>query len=89
MTRATLCHTVSMMPNYLVEHESDNRVGEWARESVLDADLGVTWDVSFLSLNGELTLSHCQAPSPEAVRASAQAHGFAVDHITQVTALRR
>jgi hypothetical protein len=78
-----------MMPNYLVEHESVNRVGEWDRESVLDTNLGVTWDVSFLSLNGELTLSHCQAPSPEAVRASAQARGFTIDHITQVTALRR
>jgi hypothetical protein len=78
-----------MMPYYIVEHESINQVfREWERESVLDTNLGVTWDVSFLSLNGELTFSHCQAPSPEAVRASAQAHGFAVDHITQVTALR-
>jgi hypothetical protein len=77
------------MPNYLVEHGSVSRVEEWDRESALDTDLGVTWDVSFLSLYGELTLSHCQAPSPEAVRASAQVHGFAIDHITQVTALRR
>lgn len=89
VTSASSCRTVSTMPNYLVEHESADQVfGEWDRGLVLDTNLGVAWDVSFLSLNGGLTLSHCKAPSPEAVRASAQAHGFVVDRITQVTALR-
>lgn len=90
MTGGDHCRTVWCMPNYLVQYESVSQaVRESDARSHLDSELGVTWGITFLGLNCVVTFSHCEAPSPEALRASARAHGFAVERITQVTALRR
>jgi hypothetical protein len=52
-----------------------------------NADLGVTWVQSYLTLDKQKTFCIYDAPSPEAIRQAARRNGLPVDRITQVNVL--
>ena len=52
-----------------------------------NADLGVPWSLSYISVDKRKTLCVRDGPNPEAIRQAAQRNGLPVDHITRVTVL--
>jgi hypothetical protein len=76
------------MPRYIVERTFCGPV-----EIVVDGlirrngELGVTWLHSYVSDDGKSSFCFYDAPSPDAIRATAAANGLPVDRITQVLIL--
>lgn len=52
-----------------------------------NAELGVTWIHSFVSVDKHKTFCIYEGPSPEAIRQAALRNGLPVDRISQVTML--
>lgn len=84
------------MPRYVVERTFDdglaipvNDEGAQACLTVVDrnADEGVTWVHSYVSDDKCKTFCVYDAPSPEAIRKTAQRNDLPVDRITQVSVL--
>ena len=84
------------MPRYLVErtfqdglHIPVNADGSAVCLNVVDrnADEGVTWIHSYVSDDLKKTYCLYEAPSPEAIRETAEANQLPVDKITPVTVL--
>ena len=84
------------MPRYLVErtfpsglHVPCTTDGATACVNVVDrnAEGGVTWVQSFVSLDKEKTFCVYDGPSPEAIRRAAERNGLPVDQVTRVTVL--
>lgn len=84
------------MPRYVVERTFPDGLripiddkGVAGVGSVIDcnADAGVTWVHSYVSLDNRKTYCVYDAPSPEAIRATADRNQLPVDHITEVRVL--
>ena len=84
------------MPRYLVERSFPDGLaipvdenGAKVALGVVDgnAQLGVTWVHSYVSLDKETTYCIYDGPSPEAIRQAAQATGLPVNRITEVRVL--
>jgi hypothetical protein len=84
------------MPRYLVQRTFADGLGISAtsdgaarcREVVAhNAELGVTWGQSYVTIDGALSYCIYEAPSPEAVRRAAQRSGLPVDRVTEVRVL--
>jgi hypothetical protein len=84
------------MPRYVVERTFPNGLvipmnadGAEACLTVVDrnADEGVTWVHSYVSDDKTRTFCVYDAPSPEAIRKTAQRNELPVDRITQVRVL--
>jgi len=52
-----------------------------------NAELGVTWVHSYVTLDRQKTFCIYDAPSPEAIRQAAQRNGLPVDRISEVRVL--
>jgi Nickel responsive protein SCO4226-like len=52
-----------------------------------NAELGVTWIHSYVSNDKHTTFCVYDAPTPDAIRATAAANDLPVDHITEVRVL--
>jgi hypothetical protein len=84
------------MPRYLVQrtfpdglHLPVTEEGALACLGVVarNADLGVTWIHSYVSVDQATMVCLYDAPDPEAVRKAAARNGLPVDRITQVAVL--
>ena len=84
------------MPRYLVERTFPdgltvpmNDAGATALGGVImrNAEKGVTWVQSFVSPDKKHTFCVYDAPSPEAIRSTAQMNSLPVDKITEVRVL--
>ncbi len=84
------------MPRYIVERTFTEglripvtEAGAQTCLGVVDrnADLGVTWLLSYVSEDKRKTYCIYDGPNPEAIRQAAQRNGLPVDHITRVTVL--
>ena len=84
------------MARYMVERTFPNGLvipmtGEGAKAclGVVDrnAELGVTWVHSYVSLDKSKTFCVYDGPSPEAIRKVAERNGLPVDRISQVSVL--
>jgi hypothetical protein len=84
------------MPRYIVErtfpdglHIPVNAEGAQACNAVIDANArsGVTWIHSYVSDDLKKTYCLYEAPSPEAIRETAEANHLPVDKITPVSVL--
>jgi hypothetical protein len=84
------------MPRYIVERSfpecliiPTDPVGAKATLDVVDnnAEAGVTWVHSYVSEDKSKTFCVYDAPSPEAIRQTANVNGLPVDGITQVRVL--
>jgi hypothetical protein len=84
------------MPRYIVErtfpdglHIPINAEGAQACNTVIGANArsGVTWIHSYVSDDLKKTYCLYEAPSPEAIRETAEANQLPVDKITPVTVL--
>jgi predicted amidohydrolase YtcJ len=84
------------VPRYLVERSFPegfgirlDEHGEASCRAIVErnAERGVTWVQSYVSDDGAQTFCIYDAPSPEAVRATASANALPVDRITRVTVL--
>lgn len=76
------------MPVYMVERNFAERIEE-NREgadeiNLINADLGVSWIVSFLSADRSKTFCLYEAPSAEAIREAARRAGIPADVIVEV-----
>jgi hypothetical protein len=80
------------MPLYMIERTFAERleVTEESTDKVkaINAEEGVEWLYSFLSLDRKRTYCLYEAPNPEAIRAAARRAGVPVDAIIEVTELR-
>ena len=76
------------MPRYLVERSFPD-VGTLPVERVIDlnADDGVSWLHSYVSVDARTMVCVYDAPSPEAIRKAARRSDLPVDRITQVRVL--
>jgi Protein of unknown function (DUF4242) len=76
------------MPRYLVERTFPGGLGLQS-DAVIDANAqqGVTWLHSYVTLNRQRSYCLCDSPSPEAIRMAAGAIGLPVDRITEVQVL--
>jgi hypothetical protein len=76
------------MPRYIVQRTFSEPVeiviGGLLRRN---GELGVTWLHSYVSDDGRTSFCLYDAPSPDAIRATAVANGLPVDRITQVLIL--
>lgn len=81
------------MPRYLVERTYPdkfdlllNEAGQQRCQTIIDNDAqdGVTWLHSYVTLDKRRSICVCDAPTPEAVRRAAQRNGLPVDRITEV-----
>jgi hypothetical protein len=84
------------VPRYLVERTfatgfpidpTDTGRAECGRIAAGNAELGVTWLLSYVAEDGRTSFCICDAPSPEAVRRAAGRNHWPVDAISQVTVL--
>ena len=84
------------MPRYLVErtfsdglHIPINDAGAAACSTVVDTNTksDVTWVHSYVTEGGKKTYCIYDAPSPEAIRATADANNLPIDTIVPVTVL--
>ena len=84
------------MPRYVVERTFPDGLqipvteeGAQACLTVVDrnADQGVTWVHSYVTDDKKRTFCVYDAPSPEAIRATASANSLPVDRITEVRVL--
>jgi hypothetical protein len=80
------------MPLYMIERTFAERL-EVTKEGTdkvkaINAEEGVEWLYSFLSLDRKRTYCLYEAPNPEAIRAAARRAGVPVDAIIEVTELR-
>ena len=84
------------MPRYLVErtfpeglHIPVNDQGAQVCNTVVgnNAEMGVTWVHSYVSQDQRKTFCIYDAPTPEAIRASARTNNLPVDSITPVSVL--
>jgi hypothetical protein len=80
------------MPLYMIERTFAERL-EVTKESTdkvkaINAEEGVEWLYSFLSLDRKRTYCLYEAPNPEAIRAAARRAGVPVDAVIEVTELR-
>ena len=84
------------MPRYIVErtfpagaHIPGAEEDPAALQALVDrnADHGVTWVHSYVASRGDKTFCVYDAPSPEAIRRTAQRNALPVDRITQVSVL--
>ena len=84
------------MARYMVERTFPNGLtipmtGEGAKTclGVVDnnAELGVTWVHSYVSMDKTKTFCVYDGPSPEAIRKVAERNGLPVDRISQVSVL--
>jgi len=84
------------MPRYIVQRTFPDGlqipVGDDGAEvcrAVIEqnAEQGVTWITSFVSDDKAHTFCVYDAPTPEAIRATATRNGLPVDHITRVSVL--
>jgi hypothetical protein len=84
------------MPRYIVQRTFPNRLeipidnggGEICRTVVYrNSELGVTWIHSYVSGDEKTTFCVYDAPTPEAIEATAMANDLPVDRITEVTVL--
>lgn len=84
------------MPRYIVERTFPNgleipiadggaEICETIRQR--NAKLGVSWVHSYVSENKEKTFCVYDAPTPDAIRATATANSLPADRITQVSVL--
>jgi hypothetical protein len=76
------------VPRYLVERSFPD-VGTLPVERVIDlnADDGVSWLHSYVSVDARTMVCVYDAPSPEAIRKAARRSDLPVDRITQVRVL--
>lgn len=81
------------MPRYLVERTYPdkfdlplNEDGQQRCRTIIDNDAqdGVTWLHSYVTLDKRKSICVCDAPTPEAVRRAAQRNSLPVDRITEV-----
>jgi predicted amidohydrolase YtcJ len=84
------------MPRYIVERTFADRLeipiangGAQTCATVVqrNAELGVTWVHSYVSEDKKTTFCVYDAPTPEAIRATAAANDLPVEKITQVSVL--
>lgn len=84
------------MPRYMVERSFPNGLeipiadgGAEVCQTVVqrNSELGVTWIHSYVSDDKETTYCVYDAPSPDAIRATAAASELPVDRITEVRVL--
>jgi hypothetical protein len=84
------------MPRYVVERTFPDGLnipvdaqGAASCLAVVDrnADDGVTWVHSYVSDDKKKTFCICDAPSPEAIRKTADRNSLPLDQITQVSVL--
>ena len=84
------------MPRYLVERRFADgliipidAVGAKACQSVIDsnAEAGVTWVQSFVSVDRRTTYCVYDGPTPEAIRRAANRNSLPVEQITEVRVL--
>ncbi len=84
------------MPRYLVQrtftdglHIPTNEGGATTCATVVDGNSGhgVTWVHSYVTTDKTTTFCIYDAPSPDAIRASAETNGLPVDQITEVSVL--
>ena len=84
------------MPRYMVERTFPETLqipisdaGEKACSTVVgvNAEAGVTWVHSYVSEDKKKTFCIYDAPSPEAIRRTAERNGLPVDRITEVRVL--
>lgn len=84
------------MPRYMVERTFEGGLNIPVTEEGANACLsvvnknsadGVTWVHSYVSDDKKKTFCIYDAPSPEAIRATAQQNGLPVDRITEVRVL--
>ncbi|MGH8946967.1 MAG: DUF4242 domain-containing protein [Acidimicrobiia bacterium] len=84
------------MPRYLVERTFSDPFmvasGPGGRKLLLsmiacNSDRDVTWFHSYVSLDRRRTFCVYDAPSPEAVRLTAQSNGLPVDRIIEISVL--
>lgn len=77
------------MPIYMVERQfaeviEENREG--ADEiNLINADVGVKWIVSFLSVDKTKTFCLYEAPTPEAIQEAARRAGIPADAVVEVS----
>lgn len=84
------------MPRYIVERTYPDQLrltpdaaGAAVCEALveLNGEWGVTWVHSYVSADKRKTFDVCDAPTPEAIRRTAQRNRQPVERITQVTVL--
>ena len=84
------------MPRYVIERSFPdgleipvNEVGARALRGIVgkNAEKGVTWVQSFVSPDKKQSFCIYDAPSPEAIRSTAQKNALPVDKITEVRVL--
>ena len=84
------------MPRYLVERTFPEGLGlrpaatgSRNPDDVIGANAqhGVTWLHSYVTLDGRRSYCIVDAPTPEALRVAARTHGLPVDRITEVRVL--
>ena len=84
------------MSRYLVERDFPEGFGlpadEGGAQVCVDvignnADLGVTWVHSYVTLDKQKTFCLYDAPSPEAIRQAARRNGLPADRISEVRVL--
>ena len=84
------------LPRYIVQrtfpNELENPIANgdanmWANVRRRNAELGVTWLHSYVSDDKKTTFCVCDAPTPDAVRATAAANALPVDSVTPVHVL--
>jgi hypothetical protein len=84
------------MPRYMVQRTFPDGLqiplgddgAEVCREVIeRNAEQGVTWITSFVSDDKARTFCVYDAPTPEAIRATASCNGLPVDEITRVSVL--
>jgi hypothetical protein len=84
------------LPRYLVERSFPEGLeipagseGRKALRSIIacNSDRNVTWIQSLVSVERKKTFCVYDAPSPEAVRLTAQSNGLPVDRITEISVL--
>ena len=84
------------MPRYLIERTfadglglAPNKQGCDIANTVIknNAEKGVTWIHSYVTLDKKKTFCIYDGPSPEAIRETAEMNGLPVDRITEVRVL--
>jgi hypothetical protein len=85
-----------VMPRYLIERNfpkglglAPNQQGREAAATVIgnNAQQGVTWVHSYVTLDKKQTFCIYDGPSPEAIRKVAERNGLPVERITEVRVL--
>jgi hypothetical protein len=76
------------MPRYIVERTFTGRVELVSEDTVRrNGELGVTWLHSYVSKDRRTSFCVYEAPSQDAIRATAVANDLPVDQITEVNVL--